>query len=201
MKLGKTLKTIDEVIAKGPFAANWESLKAYRVPQWYQDGKFGIFIHWGVYAVPAFANEWYPRHMYIKDQPEYKHHLETYGPHTEFGYKDFIPMFKAEKFDPQAWAELFKQAGARFVMPVAEHHDGFAMYDSDVSDWTAAKMGPKRDLIGDLAQAVRAQGMVFSVSSHITRGSPNIWEKLSKCALSAFLLSLETDTSQQPALE
>lgn len=161
-----TLKRIDEVIAKGPFSANWESLKAYKVPQWYIDGKFGIFIHWGLYAVPAFANEWYPRHMYIKDTPEYKHLLETYGAHTKFGYKDFIPLFKAEKFSPDAWAELFKNSGARFVMPVAEHHDGFAMYDSDVSDWTAAKMGPKRDLIGDLAKAVRSKEMVFAVSSH-----------------------------------
>ncbi len=161
-----TLKRIDEVIAKGPFTASWESLKAYQVPQWYVDGKFGIFIHWGLYAVPAFANEWYPRNMYIKDSPEYKHHLETYGAHTEFGYKDFIPMFKAEKFNPDAWAELFKKSGAKFVMPVAEHHDGFAMYDSDVSEWTAAKMGPKRDLIGDLAKAVRSKDMVFAVSSH-----------------------------------
>jgi alpha-L-fucosidase len=96
MSLKDSLKQINDIIARGPFAANWESLKAYQVPQWYVDGKFGIFIHWVLYAVTAFANEWYPRYMYIKDQPEYKHHLETYGPHTEFGYKDFIPMFKAE---------------------------------------------------------------------------------------------------------
>lgn len=166
MNREETLKRIEETIAKGPFAANWESLKSYKIPQWYQDDKFGIFIHWGLYSVPAFANEWYPRNMYIKDSPEYKHHLETYGEHTKFGYKDFIPMFKAEKYDPDAWAELFKKSGAKFVMPVAEHHDGFAMYDSGVSEWTAAKMGPKRDLIGDLAKSVRSNEMVFAVSSH-----------------------------------
>jgi alpha-L-fucosidase len=160
------LNAIEAVITQGPFAANWESLKAYKIPQWYQDEKFGIFIHWGLYAVPAFANEWYPRHMYIQSTPEYKHHLETYGEHTKFGYKDFIPMFKAEKYNPEAWAELFKKSGARFIMPVAEHHDGFAMYDSDVSQWTAAKMGPKRDLIGDLAKAVKDKGMIFAASSH-----------------------------------
>ena len=148
------------------YEATWESLQTHPTPQWYLDGKFGIFIHWGVYSVPAFGNEWYPRNMYIQGSPEYAHHLATYGPQAQFGYKDFIPLFKAEKYDPQAWAELFRQAGARFVVPVAEHHDGFAMYDSDLSDWTAAKMGPKRDLIGDLAQAVRQQGLIFGVSSH-----------------------------------
>jgi hypothetical protein len=83
------------------YEPNWESLKQYSIPQWYEDAKFGIFIHWGVYAVPAFGSEWYPRNMYLQDQPEFKHHVETYGPQNEFGYKDFIPLFKAEKFDPR----------------------------------------------------------------------------------------------------
>jgi alpha-L-fucosidase len=148
------------------YEPTWESLQQYRVPQWYQDAKFGLFIHWGLYSVPAFGNEWYPRNMYIKDSPEYQFHLETYGPHTQFGYKDFIPLFKAERYDPDAWAQLFKEAGARFVVPVAEHHDGFAMYDCSFSPWNAVQMGPRRDLIGDLAAAVRKQGLVFGVSSH-----------------------------------
>jgi alpha-L-fucosidase len=150
----------------GPFEPTWESLKSYRVPSWYEDGKFGIFIHWGVYAVPAFANEWYPRNMYEQGSEEFEHHVATYGPHTGFGYKDFIPQFTAAQFDPAAWARLFKESGARFVVPVAEHHDGFAMYDTALSEWCASKMGPKRDLIGDLAEAVRQEGMVFGVSSH-----------------------------------
>ncbi|GAB4455384.1 MAG: alpha-L-fucosidase [Anaerolineae bacterium] len=148
------------------YEPTWESLKNYTVPQWYMDAKFGIFIHWGVYAVPAFGNEWYPRNMYIQGSPEYQHHLETYGPHAQFGYKDFIPQLTAEKFDADEWATLFKEAGARYIMPVAEHHDGFAMYNCSFSDWTAAKMGPKRDVIGELAEAVRRQDMVFAVSSH-----------------------------------
>jgi alpha-L-fucosidase len=151
---------------KPPYEPTWQSLNTYTVPAWYQDAKFGIFIHWGVYSVPAFGNEWYPRNMYLSDRLEYQYHLETYGPQAKFGYKDFIPLFKAEKFDPQQWAQLFKEAGARYVVPVAEHHDGFAMYDSALSRWTAAKMGPKRDIIGELAQAVRQQGMVFGLSSH-----------------------------------
>ena len=113
------------------------------------------------YSVPAFGNEWYPRNMYREGSDEYKHHIATYGPQDKFGYKDFIPMFKAEHFDPAAWAELFKKAGAKYVVPVAEHHDGFAMYDSGLSDWTVAKMGPHRDIIGELAKAVRAEGLHF----------------------------------------
>lgn len=157
---------IESGIAAGPFAPEWSSLKGYQVPAWYQDGKFGIFIHWGVYSVPAFGSEWYPRQMYQEGSKEYEHHLKTYGPHAEFGYKDFIPRFTASQFDPTAWAELFREAGARFVVPVAEHHDGFPMYDCSFSEWTAVKMGPKRDLIGELAAAVRSEGLAFGVSSH-----------------------------------
>ncbi|MEZ4663456.1 MAG: alpha-L-fucosidase [Caldilineaceae bacterium] len=161
-----TLDKIADGIAAGPFAASWDALEAYTFPQWYMDGKFGIFIHWGPYCVPAFGNEWYPRHMYVQGSKEYEHHLATYGPHDKFGYKDFIPQFKAEKFDAQAWAALFKEAGATFVVPVAEHHDGFQMYASELSRWNAAQMGPMRDIVGELAEAVRTAGMVFGVSSH-----------------------------------
>ena len=157
---------IDRIIAAGPFDQRWDSLAAYRVPAWYQDGKFGIFIHWGVYAVPAFGNEWYPRRMYLPDTAEFAHHVATYGPQAQFGYKDFVPLFTAEHFDPDHWAGLFRRAGAQFVVPVAEHHDGFAMYDCGFSDWTALKTGPRRDLIGELAAAVRRQWLVFGLSSH-----------------------------------
>ena len=160
------LKTVDQAAREGPFQPNWDSLKNYKIPDWYQDAKFGIFIHWGLYSVPAFGNEWYPRNMYVQGSPEFKHHVETYGPQTKFGYKDFIPMFHAEHFDPAAWAALFKESGAKYVIPVAEHHDGFPMYDTGLSDWSAAKMGPKRDLIGDLATAIRAEGLHFGASSH-----------------------------------
>ena len=160
------LKEVERVDYAGPFRPDWESLQKYEVPDWYKDAKFGIFIHWGVYAVPAYGNEWYPRNMYNEGTEEFKHHLATYGPQDKFGYKDFIPMFKAEKFDPAAWAKLFKDAGAKYVVPVVEHHDGFAMYDSGLSDWTVAKMGPHRDTAGDLAKAVRAEGLHFGASTH-----------------------------------
>lgn len=148
------------------YEPTWESLGRYAVPRWYEHAKFGIFIHWGVYAVPAFGNEWYPRNMYLQGSPEFEHHVATYGPQADFGYKDFIPRLTAERFDPEEWARLFEESGARYVVPVAEHHDGFAMYDSALSEWTAAKMGPERDVVGELAAAVRARGMVFGVSSH-----------------------------------
>lgn len=104
--------------------------------------------------------------MYKQDTPEFKHHLETYGLQHQFGYKDFIPLFTAERFDPDQWANLFRRAGAQFVVPVAEHHDGFSMYDNSFSEWNAVKMGPKRDIIGELAEAVRKQWLTFGLSSH-----------------------------------
>ncbi len=168
-KVDKKLAQVEAVIQKGPFKDDWDSLRNHPIPEWYQDAKFGIFMHWGLYSVPGYANEWYSRNMYQKDltwDDAFKHHVATYGPQDKFGYKDFIPMFKAEKFNPEQWAELFKEAGAKYVVPVAEHHDGFAMYDSDFSRWTAKKMGPKKDLIGLEAKAYRAEGLVFGCSSH-----------------------------------
>jgi len=149
-----------------PFHADWDSLAAYRAPDWFRDAKFGVFLHWGVYSVPAFGNEWYSRNMYVPGNKAYEHHIATYGPQTTFGYKDFIPMFRAEHFDPVAWVDLFARAGARYVAPVAEHCDGFAMYASDMTPWNAAAMGPHRDVVGELATATRARGLRFGVSSH-----------------------------------
>ncbi len=150
----------------GPFVPTWDSLEKFQVPAWYRDAKFGIFIHWGIYSVPAFANEWYARNMYMKGTKEFEHHVKTFGPHNKFGYKDFLPIFKAEKFDANAWIDLFQQAGAKYVVPVAEHHDGFAMYDTALNRWNATKMGPCRDVVGELAAATRKRGLVFGVSNH-----------------------------------
>ncbi len=161
-----SLDRVEAAIARGPFQANWPSLERYEVPSWYQDAKFGIFIHWGVYSVPAYDNEWYPRQMYDRKDPIFAYHVKTYGPQSTHGYKDFIPQFRAEHYHPEAWADLFRRAGAKFVVPVAEHHDGFAMYDSSFSEWCAARMGPKRDVVGELAKAVRRVGLHFGASTH-----------------------------------
>jgi alpha-L-fucosidase len=162
----KYLEEIDRVIDIGKFKDNWDSLSNYKLADWYKNAKFGIFIHWGVYSVPAFNNEWYSRNMYIQGSKEYEHHIKTYGKHKHFGYKDFIPMFKAEKFDAEEWAELFQAAGARYVVPVAEHHDGFQMYKSELSHFNAYEMGPKRDVLGELGVAFKKHGMELCASSH-----------------------------------
>lgn len=165
-----TIEDIDRIAAAGPFRPSWGSLEKYQVPDWYKDAKLGIFIHWGVYSVPAYGSEWYPRQMYInaprRGENFFEYHKMTYGPHDEYGYKDFIPMFKAEKFDPQEWVKLFKETGARYIVPVAEHHDGFPMYDCSYTKWDASEMGPRRDVIAELAKATRDAGLKFGVSSH-----------------------------------
>ncbi len=115
---------------------------------------------------PAFGNEWYPRNMYLQGTPELEHHRATSGPHDKVGYKDLIDQFTGEQFDPDDWASLLRRAGAQFVVPVAEHHDGLAMYDTAYSDWNTVKVGPRRDVVGELATAVRREWLVFGVSTH-----------------------------------
>jgi alpha-L-fucosidase len=151
--------------APGPVQPTWESIKEnYTTPEWFRDGKFGIFIHWGLYSVAAYHNEWYQKYIYgnegIRDW-----HIQHYGPLDTHGYITLADQF-ATKFDPNAWAELFKRAGATYVIPTAEHHDWFSLWDSQVSPWNAKKLGPHRDLIGELAAAVRKEGLKFGVSNH-----------------------------------
>ncbi len=162
----KYLAKVDKTIAEGPYKDNWETLTDMTIPDWFMKAKFGIFIHWGLFSVPAHNNEWYSRNMYQKDMEEYSYHIKTYGPHKDFGYKDFIPMFTAKKFSAKKWVSLFKKAGARYIVPVAEHHDGFQMYDSDLSIWNSVQMGPKRDVLGELKEEAEKQGLTFCTSSH-----------------------------------
>ncbi len=150
------------------YEPTWRSLKRYPIPQWLKDGKFGIYTHWGIYSVPALGpnGTGYGPAMYESDSEQHKHHVETYGPPSEFGYKDFIPMFKAEKFDADEWAELFEKSGAKFAGPVVEHHDGFAMWDTKYSEWNAVKMGPKRDVVAELEKAIKKRDMKFVTTFH-----------------------------------
>ncbi len=164
--LSEEMKRIDEVIAKGPFRDDWSSLSKVKVPDWFASEKFGIFVHWGVFTSEEFSNEWYPRGMYIKDSEEWKHHVEKYGAHTATGYKDYVERFKGENFDPTSWMEIFKKSGARYVVPVGEHHDGFQMYKSRMSHWNAAEKGPHRDVIAELEKSAKEYGIHFGVSSH-----------------------------------
>jgi alpha-L-fucosidase len=158
------------------FEPAWDSLETRNpAPEWFQDAKLGIYFHWGVYSVPAFGSEWYPRNMYIKQNREYAHHVKTYGDPSEFGYPDFVPMFKAENFDANEWADLFVRAGARFAGPVAEHHDGYSMWDSEWTPWNSMDTGPHRDITGELEKAVRARDLRFVTTFHHARN--NLWLK------------------------
>jgi alpha-L-fucosidase len=159
------------------FQATSESLMQYRVPQWYNDAKFGIYFHWAPFSVPAYKTEWYPKWMYWPEDKKSRkdfgdirpHHIEAWGPLDKFGYKDFIPLFKAEKWDPQAWVSLFKEAGAKYLVSAAVHHDGFAMWDSEVIPFNAAAMGPERDVVGEFLAASREAGLKTGVSTHYGR--------------------------------
>ncbi len=166
MTVNEYMKMINSVIENGKYKDNWQSLSGHKTPEWYYQGKFGIFIHWGIYSVPGFGNEWYSRSMYDTNVREYEHHRKTYGAQSEFGYKDFIPMFRGEKFNAEEWIALFKKAGAKYVMPVCEHHDGFAMYKTDFNRWNACEMGPHRNVIGELKEACEKEGLHFCGSTH-----------------------------------
>ena len=155
---------------KPAYEANWASLSRHNEePAWFQDAKLGIYFHWGVYSVPAFGNEWYPRWMHFEHKKEYQHHLANYGHPSEFGYHDFVPMFTAENFDAESWADLFQKAGAMFAGPVAEHHDGFSMWASDITPWNAGDKGPKRDITGELNEALRKRNMKLITTFHHAR--------------------------------
>jgi alpha-L-fucosidase len=165
-----TTITMNAKAEDNKFEANYESLiKHDEAPQWLQDAKLGIYFHWGVYTVPAFETEHYIREMHKPDSKVGQHHLQTYGEPDKFPYHDFIPKFTAEKFDPQAWAQLVADAGAKFSGPVTEHHDGFAMWDSDITPWNAAKMGPKRDVLGEYSAAIKEHDLKLITTFHIGR--------------------------------
>jgi len=141
--------------AEKKYKPTWQSLTSRQLAPWLLDAKFGIYAHWGVYSVPAYRTEWYAKRMYDKNDSVYKHHVKTYGEPSEFGYKDFVPLFKAEKFDPEEWADLIAASGARFAGIAVVHHDGFLLWHSKVNRWNAGNMGPGRDLYGELVRSLR----------------------------------------------
>lgn len=146
----------------------WASLARRPAPSFLTNGKFGIYAHWGVYSVPAYGPNatWYPYFMYRPWNVQYAHHQETYGGAAKHGYKDFIPRFTGEKFDAEAWADLFLRAGAKYAGLVGEHHDGFSMWDSTINPWNSVLMGPRRDVVGELTKALRCAGLRTMISMH-----------------------------------
>ncbi len=143
----------------------WDDLKR-EAPEWFRDAKFGLFFHWGPYSVPAYKNEWYSRNMYAKGNDIYNHHQETFGPVSEFGYKDFYPMMTGDRFDPEEWADLVELSGAKYAGPVTEHADNFSMWDSQVNPINAVKEGPHRDVFGECAEAFRKRGIKVLATFH-----------------------------------
>ena len=157
-------------VPRGPYTDTWDSLKAHQDPAWFLDAKFGIYTHWGPVTVGTedapTAMEWFAQQLYLADNPAFAYHKQKYGdPHT-FGFKDMIPLFKADKFNAEEWAGLFSKAGARFAGPVAVHHDNFAMWDSKVTRWNSVQMGPHRDITGELEKAYRQRGLKFITTFH-----------------------------------
>ncbi|HPA18435.1 MAG TPA: alpha-L-fucosidase [Verrucomicrobiae bacterium] len=163
-------RRVERTIAGGPYRAEWSSLKAHKDPEWFRDAKLGIYTHWGPVTVGAEDGpggvQWYGKSMYEPKSPTFKYHRERYGDQNAVGYKDMIPKFTAERFNAEEWADLFARCGARFAGPVAIHHDNFAMWDSRVTRWNSAAMGPRRDITAELEKAIRARGLRFLTTFH-----------------------------------
>jgi alpha-L-fucosidase len=154
-----------EPTAKGKFEPTWDSLQQYQTPEWYRDAKFGLWAHWGPQCQPEYG-DWYARNMYIENNPDYKFHLEHYGHPSKVGFKDVIHQWKAENWNPEKLLDLYKRAGAKYFVALANHHDNFDNFDSKYQPWNSVRLGPKKDLIGGWARAARAQGLHFGVSVH-----------------------------------
>ncbi|MGA9056024.1 MAG: alpha-L-fucosidase [Terriglobia bacterium] len=154
-------------IAPGPFKGTRESLREWQIPEWYRDAKFGIWAHWGPQSAIEYG-DWYARNMYIQGHKQYEYHVKVYGHPTKVGYKDVIPVWKADKFDPDHLLQLYKKAGAKYFCSMAVHHDGFDLWDSKYQPrWNSVAMGPKRDIVGAFKKAAEKEGLRFAVSEHL----------------------------------
>ena len=154
--------------ATEPFDNSWESLESYECPEWFRDAKLGIFICWNLHSLQG-VDDWYARNMYIEGSRTYKHHVETYGHPWQFGFKDFVGMWKAENFDPDDLVRRFKAAGAKYIVPIATYHDNFDCWDSAHHKWNSVNMGPKKDIVGLWRKATRKHGLRFGVTTHLAR--------------------------------
>lgn len=161
-----TTSADDLEIASGPFAPTWESLRQFHCPDWFRDAKLAFWSHWGPQSVPMYG-DWYARHMYVEGHDQYRHHWRVYGHPSETGYKDIIPLWKAEKFDPEGLMHLFAEAGAKYFVGQAMHHDNFDNFDSAHNRWNSVNIGPKKDIVGLWQKAARAHGLPFGLSEHL----------------------------------
>lgn len=179
-------------IAKGKFLPSDKSLKQYEYPEWFRDAKFGIWSHWGPQAVPR-QGDWYARKLYMSEDynkktgkkfgrpnPAYTYHIKHYGHPSEFGYKDIIPLWKAEKFDPKSLMKLYKKVGAKYFVSMGVHHDNFFLWNSKLHRWNSVNMGPKRDIVLEWQKAAKKEGLKFGVSEHL--GASYTWFQTAKGA-------------------
>lgn len=166
----KEIKPVENTETKAEFEPEWESLKEHKaVPEWFADAKLGVYFHWGVYSIPAWGSEWYPRWMYTPDRKGwgeeiYGYHQKTYG--KDFHYHDFIPKWKGEKFNAAEWVDLFEEGGAKFIGSIAEHHDGFSLWDSKVNEWNSVQMGPKVNVVKAIHDETKKRNLKFMATFH-----------------------------------
>ena len=158
-------ENVKEKMQTGKFEPNWESLKQYEIPEWFRDAKFGIWAHWGPQCQPE-AGDWYARHMYSQGHWQYKYHLEHYGHPSEFGFKDVINEWKAEKWDPEKLVALYKRAGAKYFFAMGNHHDNLDLWDSKYQEWNSVAIGPQKDILAGWAKAAKNNNLPFGVSIH-----------------------------------
>jgi len=159
-------------IVNGPYQPNDTSLKQYQYPEWFRDAKFGIWAHWGPQAVPRHG-DWYARELYQENSDDYKDHLARYGHPSKQGYKDIIPLWKAQKWDPAALMALYKKTGAKYFVSMGSHHDNFFLWNSKIHRWNAVNMGPHKDVVGIWQAEAKKQDLYFGVSEHL--GASYTW--------------------------
>ncbi len=158
----------------GPFRPNWESLKAYRVPDWFRDAKFGIWAHWSPQCVPE-QGDWYARGMYIQGSPQYNYHVKTYGHPSVFGYKDICHIWRPENWNPEELIRLYAKTGAKYFVALANHHGNFDCWNSKYQPWNSVNVGPGKDIVGTWERIARAQGLKFGITFHGTPG--RVWKE------------------------
>ena len=159
------VNTAAEPIAPGKFQPTWDSLKQYQVPDWFRNAKFGIWAHWGPQCEPE-DSDWYARNMYVQGHPQNIFQVAHWGPPSQFGFKEVIHAWKAEKWDPEKLVALYKRTGAQYFVALGNHHDNFDLWDSAYQPWNSVKVGPQKDLIAGWAKAAHDQGLPFGVSLH-----------------------------------
>ena len=156
---------VHEQMQTGQFEPTWQSLEQHQTPEWFRDAKFGIWAHWGAQCVEG-SGDWMARGLYLEGGDQYKYHREHYGHPSEFGYKDVLPLFKAERWNPDSLVARYKRCGAQYFFVLGNHHDNYDLWDSKYQPWNSKNIGPKRDILDEWAKAAKKQGLPLGISFH-----------------------------------